>query len=520
MLVGSDCALKLRSAWGDPLGVCEGPGRTAIVLVSALVAAGCSPALTTTQVPPVNTRAASPTHLQAGTPQATSTHRYERVTTWRTGGRVAPLVDAGRILSHSWAEQGQVLPYWTWSEEELQLVDPYPPGKLHFLEAEASEVCDSPVDVGYPYFVGTLVWTREGDVVTATRDGRIARFTPCEVGVPPRFYDVNEPALAVYGPLPERLLVRNPNGEIGPFSLDTSMEWVWFFTSTASFGLDLDRGNVVPLPGAPYGGPYSPNGTKVALTEDVAGSTNINRTSIVELDTDQELGSVRWEYQPAMDMVTPTLWLNDQELLIYRQIIGGPVILNLQGEAVHVDSELIGRDCLQRMCYAFAATAGAGPDYHIAVQDPDLDLPAPWLLYHSHDGTVEELQTLGWIWFSPDGGSLAGHFQEGSSGEMLWTRRVDPYGSPPVVFEPGLPRDGSGGPATWSGDSSMIAFAVEEGIAVARLEPGRALTIWSTGEYSPTPTLWSPDSRYLIVIGNIVSPSANEQAGLFLLQPR
>jgi len=215
-------------------------------------------------------------------------------------------------------------------------------------------------------------------------------------------------------------------------------------------------------------------------------------------------------------------WLDDETLLIYSMVIGGPIILDPQGNVLKVAPDLMGRECDGRPCSTLSSTVSMKSAFHILMQDPTSDESSPdWLLYHSEDGSIESLPPLPWIWFSSDGRSMAGSVRDDSASRVrLWWRPVDPPQWIATVFDLGWDLDTSTAPLTWSPDSSMVAFAVRSGVGVARLSPEAGVKIWSTGDYQPTGLSWSGDSRLLAVTGYVPSSLGVTNEAMFLVSVR
>jgi len=229
-------------------------------------------------------------------------------------------------------------------------------------------------------------------------------------------------------------------------------------------------------------------------------------TTIHSLADGSELISVPWSFDvdsPAQ-VLTPT-WVTDAYLLI-PQSDRGPLWINLDNpESPQVQSLSqtifnLPSDALQRA--AGAALPGSA-DFHIALQVPGSGTtPGQIEFYHSEGGAVENLP------YSTASFAANGNLLElVSSTNDLWVRNVDPPESPAEKIMDDNDQQTPG----WSNDWQMIAIAkkptIELPVAIiARSIPdGVVRDTWQMsglyGFYKFDQFLWSPDKRFLAVVG-------------------
>jgi hypothetical protein len=229
-------------------------------------------------------------------------------------------------------------------------------------------------------------------------------------------------------------------------------------------------------------------------------------TTIRRLTGGEAIVSVPWTFETGSPtkVLTPT-WVTDAHLLIPQSDRGPLWISPNSSDTPQVQSlaeAFFGQagDALQ----SATGTALAGSAiFHIALQIPASGTTPPQIeLYHSEDGSVENLP------YSAASFAASGQFLElVSSTNDLWVRNVDPPGSEAHKIMDAHDQQSPG----WTSDRKMIAVArkptLESSVVIfARSIPdGVVRYTWQMsgqyGFYNFDQLLWSPDKRFLAVVG-------------------
>lgn len=229
-------------------------------------------------------------------------------------------------------------------------------------------------------------------------------------------------------------------------------------------------------------------------------------TTINRLPDGEDIISIPWTFNlggPG-EVLTPT-WVTDDQLLI-PQSDQGPFWISLDStDKAQVQSlsetyfDLPGNE-LQS---ASAAAQAGGTGFHIALQVPGSGAtPSQIELYHSEDGAIENLP------YSQASFTANGQLLELlSSTNDLWVRNVDPPGSKAQKIMDANDQQ----PPGWTSDRELIAIArsptLQSPVAIiARSIPdGVERYSWQMsgqyGFYNYDQFLWSPDKRFLAVVG-------------------
>lgn len=422
-----------------------------------------------------------------------------------------PLATAPRIWAHSWSPDGEMLAFWTWTPEELEFDYTFPPGSLHFLDVRNSVSCDSPVEVAYPYFSSTFAWSREGMAWGLAPDGRVFGFFPCQVEGELIQVNIPERILSVFSLPAERMVVMDEEGvELNASAVGEHA--ILLRGESTVFLYDAENQQSRPLDGRLIGGTYSPDAMAFATTVGVEGDPDALETQIRDLGTGLVRAQVVWNQRPAKGISEPAGWLNAKQLLIASDVIGGPLILTVEGLVIEVAPDLFLRNC-DFVCPAIATPSDSTTGFHIAMADSGVSGPQTWLLYHSEDAKVDSLPALDLLSFSPDGQLLSGI----SPGEreqeyQLWLRKTDPVEAAPSL----IPLNLIYVPLAWSPNSSTLAYALTNRVGSLNVQSMGTLE-WSLGSYLPISMLWSTDSRRLAVQASSQQTVSSAQEALFVL---
>ncbi|GBD10046.1 hypothetical protein HRbin22_02309 [Candidatus Thermoflexus japonica] len=411
-----------------------------------------------------------------------------------------PVITAARLLPHRWSPTNGVLAFWTWTAQEVQVDYLYPPGRLFFYDAATGRVCPSPVQVGYPYFVSTLVWMPDGKAFLLSEENRLVELTPCRDLSPEAVRDLPEPILSIEGAPHHRLLLRTAAGELTVLEVPAPETTLILTGQSRDYLYNRETHTLRWLDGRLVAGSFSPDGAYLAISGDT-------RTAIINLRTGKVEAEAPWHPQPAEGAPGPAIWLSDREVLVAAPAIGGPVIVTPGKDPVRVAPEYLGLDCSGRACRALGARSASAHTYHLLVQAPGAPGEArdTWFLYHPELGRTENLGPLTDPHFSPNGEELAAlQDLNGQEASAAWLRPADPPGTEPLIFAPVRPH----GFLTWSPDSRMLALHLEDGVAILQVAgEWRWVGRWVTTGHEPVAALWSPDARHLAVQAS--SPQAN-----------
>lgn len=463
--------------------------RIALGLAASLVLGGCLSAPPTVgegDVQPTSTSRSAASYLSTS-PVA--------LPTWASPAAVGeaelPLATAARVLWGSWSPNGDWLPYWTWTPEEMEIDYTYPPGSLHLINIGTGATCEAPFEIAYPYFTSTLVWTRDGMAWGLTSDGKVFGFLPCQAYGDTTAVEVPEKIVGIYLPPGPRVAVA-VDGNVDVLSVSSPESTLLLGGETTDFLFDIDIHQSRSLQGRAMAGSYSPDGRWIASDEAGSKGPESLMTRIRNLATGEVVAQVGWRQQPAEGQCDPPEWLDDAQVLIICNVLGGPLLLGVNGQVTEVDADFFHRDCGVSVCQTLAAPSDPVHDWHVVMADPAGSSPGAWLIYHPEEATTESLPELDLLALSTDGQGLSGI--RDLPAVSLWVRRVDPIGASPML----VPADLIPLPLSWSPDSSALAYGLVRGVGSLLLADSEGVN-WSLGDYSPVSILWSPDNHHLAV---------------------
>jgi hypothetical protein len=378
-----------------------------------------------------------------------------------------PIIAAPAVQFEGWSPDGEWLAYWVSGQADVSSeFYPAPPGTLNFRNVRTGQECAVPEIVSQQEEGDQLVWAPGGEVLVST-SGQSFQGTPCGGDFRPVQTPTETPALAA--------------GVLSP------------------------------------GGEYR---AETTVMDSSAGILSLS-SAIIAVPDDQVILMVKWKIDERLgELEQGGEWLGGNQFLIYETLDRGPLLLTVSGEVIDVARELFGLEEIPSLLdpdgVSLRAVGAAGTDhYHIALSGVGTEANFPPVrLYHSESGQVEEMP-FRYLWppaFSPDGGWLLldeHPVQEGYETYALWTRSVDPEGSPVHFLAGGSPY------SLWSPDWSMVVFGGEGSFSVYAFPDGETLGSWVTGDYSARPIAWSPDGSAMIAHG--VAPGDWDQA-LYLVQ--
>lgn len=423
-----------------------------------------------------------------------------------------PLTTGARIWPYSWSLEGELLAYWSWTPEDVAIDYTFPPGSLQFLDLKNNASCESPVEVAYPYFASTLVWTRDGMAWGLAPDGQVFGFFPCQVEGDLALVDIPERILSLSSPPGVRMVVMGDGG-VEVVTIASLESAVLLSGETTDFLFDLGNQESQSLEGRVITGAYSPDGMNLGTNEGGRGGPNSQVTRIRSLATGEVRAQVAWDQQPAEGFFGPPVWLDPDQLLVASNVIGGPLLLTTNGQVIEVAPQFFHIDCGKTVCETFAAPSGPTHGFHIVMADPGVSGINTWFMYHSEDARVELLPVLDLLSFSPDGQWLSGILpREGGQAHELWVRDTDSGEAAPNLFPVNLIYV----PLYWSPDSTTLAYALTNGVGAFNVRSMDTLD-WSIGSYSPISMRWSPDSHRLAVQAYGQHSGASTREALFVL---
>jgi hypothetical protein len=208
-----------------------------------------------------------------------------------------------------------------------------------------------------------------------------------------------------------------------------------------------------------------------------------------------EITAVTWRTQAWFEDGNPGgEWLSPTQFFI-RLAEARPLLLdaNQPGAVIDVRAELFGLD---RPTPDRGVTAVPGPipdSFYLLLFGGWANEPAQ--LYHASNGLVETLPYRRWAWppFSPDYQWLLMYEEDGND---LWQRRLtDVEGEWHL-----LGRDVSNN-LRWNPDAPEVALSQFRQVTWQTFPEGELIGQWSTEPFISLANGWSPDGRFLVVMG-------------------
>jgi len=421
------------------------------------------------------------------------------------GVQIEPLATAGMIRFHSWSPDGETLAYWEFTAEEAAVDYTYPPGTLNFLNARTGQRCQSPYNVGYGYFNNPIAWLPDGRILIIS-DGQVVRGTPCgDDFATLTIFQVPITSIAAYTPDRSMFLLSSEKGYL-LYELETN-----FVRS-----VDTSVGGGSP------GYSWSPSGGWLAVTavRDYPAHFEM-ATYVVDVQTGTVEDVIEWQHRDAEGNFAGPIWLGEDQFLIQETLDQGPLLASVGQSVIQVAPELFGLsaapmptgapDGSVTYLVATGATVEGTDTYHIILsrQEPN---SMPPRLYHSETGEVEELRFEQMPEFSPDGRWLALSQAPTSKADQylkLWLQPVDPPGSEARLV---LRTNAVSSNVKWTADWTKVVIGLVDGISIFSFPDGAHIRAWGTGHYSAFPAAWSPDSKFLAVMGRTLGNGYPDEA--------
>jgi hypothetical protein len=438
--------------------------RRLLSLLLTLMMLGCAshpvPAPTTSLVPTgIRTSTSAPILLTATLDNAMSIEAQS-------------LLTASEIRFDSWSPGSVWFAYWS-DDDHIKVGEyeegPAPAAALRFFNTVTGQTCTHnnivSVESGQ-----RLRWQSDVSAIILLHDQEPTRITPCGSAIPTTYTEL---------PLSQSV---SPHGR---YAANTDV--------------------VVPNIGCPY----------------YAAVTTLSDTM-----TDEILITYEWKaYCTEGEVGSGGEWITENKFLINDIKDGSPVILQANGQVIPVITEVFGLtsdteaevqgEIKEIFHVAWGAQIQSG-EYHILLFSKIEDNRF-WAvkLFHSETGQVEDLNIYAHSWgaqFSPDGRSFIiwGAFEEAEvfGGSYDWLRLVDPPGSEFQWMEADFyerawsPNGEFMAVATYTKDASGQAATDDFILRILRLSDQQVIATWHTNELKPYPAGWSPDGKWLVVVGH------------------
>ncbi len=383
---------------------------------------------------------------------------------------LTPVATAAAIRFESWSPNGDWLAYWSSTEAEAASNNyPFPPGTLHFLNVDTSQTCANPEFAAHDY-TDRLVWRSSGQVIVLS--GGCANLgRPCSQEF-------------------ESITCRGPNATVEP------------------------------------NGALSPNGQYQAVTvPDLQSDGTLSvTTTVADSSSGHVENRITWKHRGGLGgLGVGGRWLTNDQFLIYETLDRGPLLVQVGGDVIQVAPELFGlppvispdREDFVGPRGAGAAVAGT-ENYHLVIYGIGLESGLPTVkFYHSETGEVEEL-SFRYVWspeFSPDGRWLLLRqpvYPHGYEESNLWIRPVDPVGSEVHLLAE------NANYTMWASNWTKVATSAQRTVSIYALPEARLIGSWMADEHDVVPVAWSPDNRFLAVLGFV---SGLSRDALFVVRP-
>ncbi len=380
------------------------------------------------------------------------------------GESIVPIAEGATVRFDTWSPDSRWLAYWVFEAEHLTILPVDATSTLHLYDLDTGQTCAHPQILSQDYR-DTLSWQSSEHFIVST-GSTVWLGAPCAETFTP-----------VEG--------------------------------------STDATPTPPDPGLSPGSDYLAATTVITTT---GGILQLS-TTVTEAATGTVLHRIEWETEQGLGDYTGWLggeWITDRQFLIWETRRQGPLVVEVAGGVIEAAPALFG----------VPAEAGPGVSLRtVAAPAPRLEAPhllligvgieanfPPVRLYHPETGQVEALQYTH-LWghaFTPDGQWVlldARPIRDGYESYSLWTQPIDPPG--------GVARLIGEGKAAWSADWTRVAFGLDHTLTAVTFPEGAGLGAWVASEqYSLFPYAWSPDGRWLAVVGATGRP----QMALFVIE--
>jgi hypothetical protein len=396
---------------------------------------------TNTAVPPTATHTPTPLPTATGTPLPSPT---------ATATPVIPhlYVSGAHISVGDWSPDSQWLPYWLSTDDDLAGLDAYtnPGATLHLLHSGSKESCKLPQFRTTAGSYMTLSWEADN-------------------------------SLTVY-------------------DWEADEQWHGQPCRPDSFVRLADRSTPPAAPDVDVG--LSPDGRfriTLELLEEEEDHWRTMLTVLKEVDG-PEITAVTWRTQATFAENNPGgEWLSATHFFI-RLAEAGPLLLdaNQPGAVIDIRSEIFGleQSASER---GVMAVPGHTPDSYYLRLSSDRWRNAPTQLYHADSGLIETLpyRRSASPAVSPDGQWMI-MYEEG--GNNFWMRRLAD-----VEGEWRLLGEGVSNNLRWNTDVTEVALSQFWQVTWQTFPEGDLIGQWSTEPFTSMASGWSPDGRFLLVMG-------------------
>ncbi len=371
-------------------------------------------------------------------------------------------VSGAYIIVGDWSPDSQWLAYWLSEEADLARLEPYawPGGALHLLDSRSGESCSLPQFHAAAWGQMSVTWASDGRLVVQDWHANEQwQGQPCQ---PDSFVRLAEP----------------PTPPVEPA---------------------VDKG-------------LSPNGRFRITLELLEEEEDDWRTMLTTLRAEggAEITAVTWRTQTTFAEDDPGgEWLSPTQFFI-RFADGGPLLLdaNRPGQTVNAQTGLFGlaRPAEDR---GMVAVPGPAPDsFYLLLLSNRFDT-APIQLYHANSGLVETLPYYRSVPLAPDQQWL---LMYGEGGNELWIRRLNEVGGEWRLLGEGVYT------YRWNAENTEIALGHDwQAVTWQAFPSGELIGQWSIAPFFPYQLGgWSPDGRFLVVLGAADDAPWQRPQALFL----
>lgn len=411
------------------------------------------------------------------------------------------VVTAPQITVGDWSPDGRFLTYWTHTADDLEANPQFPQGDFHFYNAVTGQDCSFT-----DYRTGSTSWKRRhlwlpvptGDILVFG-DEEVLSFQPCGDNFVVHTDQFPEPITRVVAHSTDR----------SHFLLTSdSRYWLFQFAGLA----------VQPVvgfaEGFDNGASFSPDGRYVALNGDDGNSY------LLDVSTAEATQIAEWQGWQGLGGFAAPEWINDTQFVIHTSRDQGPLLISADSTVQNVGEAFFDQTATadHRALTTYDPNNG---EFIVLLHDMEYEGEQPPLqLYYSAANATQSLpipyplnQASVDPSFSPSGRWLILYEQnsgESGSSNVLWVRSLAStvasfrrfFESDETIYYRFAPAD------------EQIAIRLGNFVRIASLSASGANQSQGYGPYDIFPYLWSPDGRYLALLGQ---GSRGEPPALFVL---